>query len=207
VAIGQTQYTDMKVSVTNLAGPFKVSAPDTAVTWEGGTPQTITWLPGNTFLPPVSTAFVNIRLSVNGGQTFPIVLKANTPNDGSEAIVIPRIGTGAARIMVEAAGNIFFDISDAGFNIVGPTAASVGGRTLDRFGRGIKGVVVTLTSPDGTVRTAETGTNGVYVFDEIPLGEAYLISANHRRYRFTPENIEYVHMEQNSNLNFTGSNR
>ena len=207
VAIGQTQYTDMRVSVTNLAGPFKVTAPDTAVTWEGGTPQTITWLPGNTFLPPVSTAFVNIRLSVNGGQTFPIVLKANTPNDGSESVVIPGIGTNSARIMVEAAGNIFFDISDAGFSINGPTAASVGGRTLDRFGRGIKGVTVTLTSPDGTVRTAETGTNGSYVFEAVPLGEAYTISASHRRYRFTPEKIEYVHIEQNSDQNFTGTNR
>jgi hypothetical protein len=207
VAIGQTQYTDMKVSVTNLAGPFKVSAPDSAVTWQGGTPQTITWLPGNTFLPPVSTAFVNIRLSVNGGQTFPIVLKANTANDGSESVVIPRIGTGSARIMVEAAGNIFFDISDAGFNILGPTAASVGGRALDRFGRGIKGVLVTLTLPDGTVRTAETGTNGVYVFNEIPLGEAYTISASHRRYNFTPEKLEYVHIEESSNQNFIGSNR
>jgi hypothetical protein len=206
-AIGQTQYADMKVSVTSLAGPFKVTAPDSAVTWEGGTAQTVTWLPGNTFLPPVNTAFVNIRLSVNGGQTFPIVLKANTPNDGFESVVIPRIGTGSARIMVEAAGNIFFDISDAGFNISGPTAASVGGRALDRFGRGIKGVSITLTLPDGSVRTTETLSNGGYVFEQIPLGEAYTISASHRRYRFTPESIEYVHLEQNSDQNFSGSNR
>lgn len=207
VAIGQTQYTDVKVSVTNLAGPFKVTAPDSAVIWQGGTAQTVSWLPGNTFLPPVSTAFVNIRLSVNGGQTFPIVLKANTPNDGSESVVIPNIGTGSARIMVEAAGNIFFDISDAGFTVNGPTAASVGGRTLDRLGRAVKGVLVTLTYPDGTVRTAETGSNGVYVFNDVPLGEAYTIGASHRRYRFTPENIEYVHLEGNSDQNFSGSNR
>jgi hypothetical protein len=205
VAIGQTQYTDTKVSVTNLAGPFKVSAPDSAVTWQGGTPQTVTWLPGNTFLPPVNTAFVNIRLSVNGGETFPIVLKANTPNDGSETVVIPNLGTSSARIMVEAAGNIFFDISDAGFTILGPTAASVGGRTLDRFGRGIKGVAVTLTSPDGTVRTAVTSSNGLYVFNDVPLGEAYVIRGSHRHYSFTPESIEYVHVEQNSDQNFTGT--
>jgi hypothetical protein len=195
------------VSVTNLAGPFKVAAPDTAVTWEGGTPQTIAWLPANTNLPPVGALGVNIRLSVNGGKSFPIVLKANTLNDGIETVMIPRIGTNSARIMVEAAGNIFFDISDAGFNILGPTVASVGGRTLDRLGRRIKDVVITLTSPDGTVRTAVTDSNGFYTFDAVPLGEAYVISVSHRRYSFTPENIEYVHIEQKSDQNFTGSNR
>jgi hypothetical protein len=205
VAIGQTQYTDTRVSVTNLAGPFKVSAPDSTVTWEGGTPQTITWLPANTNLPPVNAGMVNIRLSINGGNTFPIVLKANTLNDGSETVVIPRIGTNAARIMVEAAENIFFDISDKSFTIIGPTTASVGGRTLERTGRGIKGVVVTLTSPDGTERTAVTNSSGFYVFDGVPLGETYVIRSSHRRYSFTPERIEYVHVDQNSEQNFTGT--
>jgi hypothetical protein len=207
VAIGQTQYTDMKVSVTNLAGPFKVTIPDSAVTWEGGTTQTITWLPANTFLPPVSTMNVNIRLSVNGGKTFPIVLKANTLNDGSESVVIPRVGTSSARIMVEAAGNIFFDISDASFTILGPTTASVGGRALDGLGRRIKGVLITLTSPDGAERTAVTDANGGYFFDGVPLGETYMIRASHRQYNFTPESIEYVHVDQNSNQNFTGARR
>jgi hypothetical protein len=205
VAVGQTQYTDMKVSVTNLAGPFKVSAPDSAVTWEGGTPQTITWLPANTMLPPVNAAMVNIRLSVNGGETFPILLKANTLNDGRETVVVPNLGTSAARIMVEAAGNIFFDISDAGFTILGPTSASVGGRAVDRFGRAIKGVAVSLTSPDGTVRTAVTGSNGFYAFDAVPLGEDYVIRASHRQFSFTPESIEYVHVGQSSDQNFTGT--
>jgi hypothetical protein len=204
MAIGQTQFTDMRVSVTNLAGPFKVTAPDSAVTWQGGTPQTITWLAANTMLPPVSAMNVNIRLSVDGGQTFPIVLKANTLNDGSEMVVIPNIGTSSARIMVEAAGNIFFDISDASFTIVGPSAASVGGRTLDGFGRRIKGVAVTLTSPDGTEQTAVSDSNGFYLFNEVPLGQTYVIRGSHRHYTFTPGSIEYVHVAENSYQNFTG---
>ena len=204
LAIGQTQFTDMRVSVTNLAGPFKVTAPDSAVTWQGGTPQTVTWLPANTMLPPVSAMNVNIRLSVDGGQTFPIVLKTNTLNDGSEVVVIPNIGTSSARVMIEAAGNIFFDISDASFAIVGPTSASIGGRVQDRFGRGIKGVVITLTSPDGTERTAVTGQSGSYAFDEVALGQTYVIRGSHRHYGFTPERIEYVHVGPNSDLNFAG---
>jgi hypothetical protein len=70
VAIGQTQYEDMRVSVTNLAGPFKVSAPDSVVTWEGGTPQTITWLPANTYLPPVGTLNVTSDYLLMAGLPF-----------------------------------------------------------------------------------------------------------------------------------------
>ncbi len=204
-AIGQTQYTDTAVSVTNLAGPFKVLTPDSVVTFEGGSTQTITWLVANTNLPPVSAGMVNIRLSVNGGSSFPIVLKANTLNDGSESVVIPNIGTSSARIMVEAVGNIFLDINDASFTILGPTTASVGGRTLDRFNRKIKGVVITLTSADGTERTTVTDANGFYVFDGVSLGEAYTIRASHRQFSFAPESIEYVHVAQNSEQNFVGT--
>jgi len=205
VAIGQTQYTDMTVSVTNLAGPFKVTAPDSAVTWTGGTPQTIRWQAANTNLPPVGAAMVNIRLSINGGETFPIVLKADTLNDGSETVVIPRLGTSTARIMVEAAGNIFFDISDAGFSIIGPTTASVGGRILNQSGRAIKGVAVTLTSPDGAGRTALTNSLGDYVFEDVPLGITYTIRPSLRHYSFTPESIVYDHFGPSSDQNFTGS--
>lgn len=205
LAIGQTQYTDMTVTVTNLSGPFKVTAPDSPATWQGGTTRTVTWQAANTNLPPVATATVNIRLSIDGGQTFPIVLKANTPNDGTEAVVVPNIGTEMGRVMVEAVGNIFFDISDAGFSIIGPTTASVGGRTLDRFGRAIKGATVTLTSSDGSQWTAVTGSNGTYVFNDVPLGETYVISASHRHYSFTPSSIEYLHMGQNSDQNFSGA--
>jgi hypothetical protein len=149
----------------------------------------------------------NIRLSVDGGTTFPIVLKANTPNDGSETVVVPRIGTSEARIMVEAAGNIFLDISDTNFNILGPTVANVGGRTMDQLGRRIKGAAVTLTSADGGVRTAVTDSNGFYAFNDVPLGEIYVIRASERRYRFTPESIEYTHIGQSSDQNFTGITR
>jgi len=207
IAIGQTQYRDVKVSVTNTAGPFKVTSPDSAVTWEGGSLQAITWLPAGTFLPPVNAIGVNIRLSTNGGRSFPMVLKAHTLNDGAETLAIPRIGTNSARIMVEADGNIFFDISDAAFTMTGPTIANVGGRALDRLGRAIKGVAITLTFPDGSQRSALTAADGSYVFADVPLGEAYTITASHKKYSFAPGSIEYVHIEQNLDQTFTASSK
>jgi hypothetical protein len=122
VSVGQTQFTDVVVTVSNTSGPFAVTAPNTAVTWAGGSTQTITWSVNNTTAAPVSCANVKISLSTDGGLTFPTVLTASTANDGSEALVIPTIPTTTARIKVEAVGNIFFDISNTNFTIGGAVA-------------------------------------------------------------------------------------
>ncbi|MFN0278102.1 MAG: reprolysin-like metallopeptidase [Pyrinomonadaceae bacterium] len=123
--IGQTQFKDMTVSVTALAGPFQVTAPNTAATFAGGSSQTVTWDVANTTLAPVSAANVKISLSTDGGNTFPNVLAASTANDGTEAVTIPSIATTTGRIKVEAVGNIFFDISNADVTVTVP--ASIAG--------------------------------------------------------------------------------
>ncbi len=99
------------------AGPFLVTAPNTAVTWTAGTQETVSWDVASTDIAPVSCANVNIRLSTDGGVTFPSVLVAETPNDGSEAVSVPYTATTTARIKVEAADNIFFDLSNVNFTI------------------------------------------------------------------------------------------
>jgi Metallo-peptidase family M12B Reprolysin-like/Secretion system C-terminal sorting domain/Bacterial pre-peptidase C-terminal domain/Fibronectin type III domain len=122
ISVGQTQFTDMVVTVTNTSGPFAVTAPNTAVTWAGGSTQNITWSVNNTTAAPVSCANVKISLSTDGGLTFPTVLTASTPNDGTEALVIPTTPSTTARIKVEAVGNIFFDIGNTNFTIGGAVA-------------------------------------------------------------------------------------
>jgi hypothetical protein len=115
----------MIVTVSAASGPFAVSSPNTAVSYVGGTTQTITWAVASTTAAPVSCANVKITLSTDGGQTFPIVLAASTPNDGTETVVIPNTATTTARIKIEAVGNIFFDISNTNFTITAPASTTL----------------------------------------------------------------------------------
>ncbi|MFM1961349.1 MAG: hypothetical protein RLZZ172_194 [Bacteroidota bacterium] len=118
--VGQTSFADMVLTVNGTAGPFGVSAPNTAVSWGAGTTQTVTWTVNSTNLAPINCANVKISLSTDGGQTFPTVLLESTPNDGSQAVVIPNTLSTTARIKIEAIGNIFFDISNTNFSITTP---------------------------------------------------------------------------------------
>ncbi len=110
---GGVNYSSMTLNVTATAGPFAVTSPNAATTWCPG-PQTVTWsVNGSNTL----AANVNILLSTDGGNTFPITLVSNTANDGSQSVTIPCTFSTSARIKVEAVGNVFFDISNANFTV------------------------------------------------------------------------------------------
>lgn len=117
---GQTSDDLMVVTVNGTAGPFTVSAPNTAVSWPAGSTQTVTWNVASTNVSPVNSLNVNILLSTDGGFTYPITLLANTPNDGSQAVTAPSISATTCRVKVEAADNIFYDISNVNFSITDP---------------------------------------------------------------------------------------
>jgi len=112
---GGVSFDEMQLNVVESIGPFRVTSPNTNVTWAGT--QTVTWDVAGTDGGSVSTDLVNIRLSTNGGSTFDTVLAANTPNDGSEEVTLPAIQSSAARVKVEAVDNVYFDMSDTNFNV------------------------------------------------------------------------------------------
>lgn len=101
----------MKVTVNASAGPFVVTAPTFGQALSSGANLTVTWNVANTTAAPINTANVNIKLSKDGGQTFTTLL-ANTPNDGTESVVLPAGSTSEnAFIMVEAVNNIYYAVS------------------------------------------------------------------------------------------------
>ncbi|GAB3838995.1 reprolysin-like metallopeptidase [Hymenobacter jeollabukensis] len=126
--IGGVNYSaNLSLSVTSAAGPFLVTAPNTAVSWTGNSTQTVTWNVAGTTANGINCATVNILLSTDGGLTYPSTLASGVANDGSQAITVPNVATSTARIMIEAVGNYFFDISNANFTITAQatTAAPV----------------------------------------------------------------------------------
>ena len=52
------------------------------------------------------------------GYTFPTLLVAGTPNDGSATVLLPNVSTGQARIKVKGSNHVFFDISNNNFGII-----------------------------------------------------------------------------------------
>ncbi len=105
---GQTGRDNTIITVTN-SGPFGVTSQNTdQLVLPSGSAQTVTWNVASTTAAPISTANVNIMLSTDGGLTFPTMLAANTPNDGTEIITLPNITQPNCRIIVEAVGNIFY---------------------------------------------------------------------------------------------------
>lgn len=117
---GNNMSDDMVVTIDATSGPFQVTAPNVSgISWDAGTMQEVTWDVANSTDEPVSCSSVNILLSIDGGLTFPIVLAANTPNDGTENISVPNFDVTTARIKVASVGNIFFDINNKNFTIKG----------------------------------------------------------------------------------------
>ncbi|MEZ4829787.1 MAG: M12 family metallo-peptidase [Bacteroidia bacterium] len=115
---GRFAVDTVKVEVTALAGPFRITGPNApGFSWSGGTPLTVSWDVANTNNSPVNCAQVDILLSVDGGLTFPYTLGTQLPNSGSAFVTLPNVDATQARVMVRSWGNIFFDISDADFTI------------------------------------------------------------------------------------------
>ncbi len=119
--VGQTSFTDMKVTVSS-AGPFVVTSPNTAISWPVGSSQNVTWNVAGTTANGINTASVDIFLSTDGGLTYPIQLASQVPNVGYASIVTPNnVGT-TNRIMVKGYQNVFFDISNTNFTIATATS-------------------------------------------------------------------------------------
>jgi hypothetical protein len=180
----------MRVNVVDSGQGFEVTAPTAqGITYSGGSTQTITWNVANTTSAPINTTMVNILLAptVTPNQaepSFPIVLAANTPNDGSEVVTIPMVNTNSARVMVQPVDNIYFDISNENFTITAPPVQLTGAASRKVHGTtpydiplpstGQRGIECRSGSGDGNQHTI------VFTFDSpiLSVGSAGVTEGN-----------------------------
>lgn len=117
---GGVDWKQLAFRADSSAGPFIVDNPVDG-NWNVGDYQEINWDVARTNLAPINCKRVNILLSTDGGDTFDVVLATNAPNTGSAFITVPAEAlTDEARIMVEAADNVFLNVNLQDFN-VGPS--------------------------------------------------------------------------------------
>ena len=115
-----TVWEEISFESVESAGPFLVTHPYTFETFEVGQYVEVTWDVANTTNSQVNCQRVNILLA-DDGRNYQYTLASNVLNNGSFTVVIPNVLTNFARIKIEAADNIFYDISNQNIKIVNPT--------------------------------------------------------------------------------------
>lgn len=114
---GNNESANTAVTFTTSAGPFLVTSQNTTgISYTQGSTQTVTWSVNNT-TSLAGSANVNIKLSTDGGLTYPITLAANTPNDGTQTVTIPNVSAPYCRILVEPTANDYYAINTNDFAI------------------------------------------------------------------------------------------
>lgn len=155
---------DMIVTVNATAGPFTVSSPNTAVSYVGGSSQTVTWAVAGTTANGVNCANVDILLSTDGGNTFPVTLLAGTPNDGTQSVTIPNTPGSTNRIMVKGSNHIFFDVSNANFTITAGSSDTIAPSVP--AGLTASGTTQTTTNLSWTASTDNVAVTGYDVYQD-----------------------------------------
>ncbi|MCA0933495.1 M12 family metallo-peptidase [Lutimonas saemankumensis] len=115
---GQVVSDEMKITVSNEAGPFVTTSQNTEeIVWTVGEEETITWDVAGTTANNINVTQVNILLSTDGGRTFPTILANAVANDGSHDIIVPDLKASQCFVIVEAVGNVFFSMNTKSFSI------------------------------------------------------------------------------------------
>jgi chitodextrinase len=147
---------DTVITVNATAGPFLVSSPNTAVSYVGGSTQTVTWAIAGTTANGVNCANVDILISTNGGSTWSTLLAA-TPNDGTQAVTIPNIAGTSNRIMVKGTNHVFFDVSNTNFTITAGSTDTIAPTAPTLAASGTTQTTTNLSWSGATDNVAVTG--------------------------------------------------
>ncbi len=109
---------DMTVTFSGTVGPFEVTSQSTSgINYLTGATVPVTWNVNSTNTLSGSSN-VNIKLSIDGGLTYPYTLASNTPNDNNENVILPSgVSAPFCRILIEPTANVFYAINTKDFAI------------------------------------------------------------------------------------------
>jgi len=95
-------------------------------------------------------------------------------------------------------------VDKGAFESLAPTAATVkiSGRVMSGR-RGVSRAAIYMTDQNGETRTALTNSFGYYQFDEVEVGQTYILNVNTKKYIFMTQVITIT--EEMNDLNFTSA--
>lgn len=138
--------------------------------------------------------FLSTSASAQSGGQFKIEQSVIANGGGSSSVgTITVAGTNSQPVAGTRSASTRFGIH-GGFwqdTSLAPSAAyvSVAGRVLTSTGQGIRNVTITITEFNGAIRTATTGSLGLFCFDTVEAGQTLVISVSAKRYAFVQPTI------------------
>ncbi len=199
--VGNSGYSP--VSLSNIVGTnqnFTISSAPTAPTATGLPPNVVDrqWSLTNGGITSANVAFTYPAADIPGGsdETSFTAYRINT---GAATNVGGTVNTLTHTVTVNSV-NSFSVWTVGGF---APTAAgvSVSGRILTAEGEGVRSARVVMIDSQGIVRMTVTGSFGTYRFDDVRVGETYVMNVSSGRYRFNPITLSVS--DELSEVNFT----
>lgn len=160
------------------------------------------------FLIAISMFSVSAQIAVGGPFSMDKAVIANgggSAGSGSFGVT----GTTGQNAAGNTAQNPVFS-QPAGFwvrdNFV-PTAAmvTVSGRVTTAGGNGIRNARVTLTDSVSGERVTTTASLGFFVFNEVEVGRAYVVTVDAKRYRFSTPSVLLNVTEDMTSVDFTAN--
>lgn len=121
---GGVNWAIIEMKADDAAGPFLVTSPSALTTIGVNEELVVEWDVANTDGPEVDCQNVDIYFSADNANTFPYLLAAGVPNNGSATVRMPNALTQTGKIKVKGKNNIFFNINRNSIRVVEPTVPS-----------------------------------------------------------------------------------
>ncbi|MEP6787372.1 MAG: CHRD domain-containing protein [Acidobacteriota bacterium] len=128
---------------------------------------------GTTAAPTYITTTVNLPPAANG-QIVRLKWRAATDNSA--------VAAGLAGVRIDSITGISCTATAAG--------VSVSGRVLTPDGRGLRNAGVVITDSQGNARRTTTSSFGAYQFDDVAVGDNYVIGVVSKQFRFQSQLIQ-----------------
>jgi Carboxypeptidase regulatory-like domain len=109
----------------------------------------------------------------------------------------PVAGTNSTKTPFAVRGGFF---TPAPFGVTA-APAKISGRISTADGYGIPKVSVTMTNSSGSLRTTLSSSFGYYSFDDVPVGDVYILSVSVKQFQFS-ENVRVIFVLQDTDVNF-----